>query len=152
MINQLSLSQLEHKAYTEDNLVALAILSKLDEEIGEAVEQATSVNDADYSYDIFDAVKTVQELLEAEWIKEETKDTISYLIKGLHEDTSPYNNHLVITRYKSSDSYTLTVNGGQYGEDIQTEKFLAKGFKEAQNTAIKLTINMIKRGLELNYD
>lgn len=46
----------------------------------------------------------------------------------------------------------MTVNGGEYGEDIQTEKFLAKGFKEAQTTAIKLTINMIKRGLELNYD
>lgn len=152
MINQLSLSQLEHKAYAEDNQVALAILSKLDEEVDEAVEQAATVNDADYSYTIFDAVKTVQELLEVEWIKEETKDTISYLIKGLHEDTSPYNNHLVITRYKSSENYTLTVNGGQYGEDIQVEKFLAKGFKEAQTTAIKLTINLIKRGLELNYD
>lgn len=104
MTNQLSLSQLEHKAYAEDNQVALAVLSKLDEQVEEAVKQATCVNDADYSYTIFDAVKTVQELLEVEWIKEETKDTINYLIKGLHEDTSLYNNHLVITRYKSSES------------------------------------------------
>lgn len=150
MINQLSLSQLEHKAYAEGNQVALAILSKLDEEVDEAVEQATTVNDADYSYTVYDAVNTIQELLKAEWIKEDTKDTISYLIKGLNEDTSCYNNHLVISRYKSSEEWKLDVKAGQYGEEYNTEKFLAKGFKEAQTKAVELTIKMIKRGLELN--
>ena len=41
MINQLSLSQLEHKAYAEDNQVALAILSKLDEEVEVPVHGVT---------------------------------------------------------------------------------------------------------------
>lgn len=150
MINQLSLSQLEHKAYAEDNQVALAIFAKIEDEVSEAVERATSTDDADYSYTIYDAVNTIQELLKAEWVKEETKDTISYLIKGLHEDTSCYNNHLVITRYKASEEWKLEVKAGQYGEEYNTEKFLAKGFKEAQNKAVESTIKMIKRGLELN--
>ena len=59
MINLLSLSQLEHKARIEDNELALIILSKLEEEIKEAVEHATEKNDADYHYEIWDAVNAV---------------------------------------------------------------------------------------------
>jgi len=57
MNNLLSLSQLEYKARIEDNELALIILNKMEEEIEEAVEQATTKNDADYSYEIFDAVQ-----------------------------------------------------------------------------------------------
>ena len=57
MNHLLSLSQLEHKARTEDNELALVILDKMEEEIENAVEQATTKNDADYSYEIYDAVQ-----------------------------------------------------------------------------------------------
>ena len=50
MINQLSLSQLEHKARIENNDLALIILEKMGEELEEAVENALERNDADYSY------------------------------------------------------------------------------------------------------
>lgn len=98
MNNLLSLSQLEHKARIEDNELALAILDKLDNEVSEAVKQATEKNDADYHYEIYDAINTVQFLLDCQWYKVEetklTKDRIVYMIEGLHEDTSPYNNQV----------------------------------------------------------
>lgn len=152
MINQLSLSQLEHKALTDDNQLALAILSKLEDEIDDAVENATTTDDADYSYKIFDAVQACEFLIAADWMKDLFCDSkqIVYLINGLHEDTSPYNNHLAISRYKSSESWTLCVKGGQYGEDVKEQKFTAKGFKEAQEKAATLTIEMIRKGFELN--
>ena len=53
MLSFLSLSQLEHKARIEDNELALVILDKMEEEIENAVEEATTKNDADYSYDVF---------------------------------------------------------------------------------------------------
>jgi hypothetical protein len=157
MINLLSLSQLEHKAYNENNCVALAILSKLEEEIETSVSEATTKNDADYSYEVFDAVQTVEWLaFEAEWFKVEenklTKDKIVYMLKGLHEDTSPYNNQVKLWKYKGTDTWNLETNGGQYGESIETDKFNAAGFKEAQQKAVKKVVYWIKKGFELNTD
>ena len=40
MINQLSLSQLEHKARIENNDLALIILEKMEEELEESVDEA----------------------------------------------------------------------------------------------------------------
>ena len=156
MINLLSLDQLEHKAICEDNALALAILAKLDDEQEQAVEQATQKNDADYHYEIFDAVNAVEHLLNAEWEKQEetklTKDKIIYMVKGLHEDTSPYNNQVKLWKYKGSDEWRLEVNAGQYGEQIEETKFVAAGFKEAQTVATRQIVLMIKKGLELNID
>lgn len=158
MINLLSLSQLEHKANIEDNELALAILNLLDEEVDNSVDLALSENqknDADYSYDIFDAVQAVEWLcFEAEWFKAEetrwTKDVIIYMIKGLHEDTSPYNNQVKLSKPKGSDCWTLEVNAGQYGEDIERVQYYSKGFKDAQERAVKQLAQWIKKGLELN--
>lgn len=154
MINQLSLSQLEHKARIENNELALVILDKLDEEIQEAVELSTERNDADYSYEVFDAVQTIEFLIDCIWYKveetKETKDRIIYMCQGLHEDTSPYNNQIVLSKYKGSDVWRLKVDAGQYGEDTEETKFSAAGFKEAQQVATKQIIMMIKKGLELN--
>lgn len=154
MINQLSLSQLAHKADCEDNLLALAILDKIEDEIQEAVELATEKNDADYSYEVFDAVQAVEFLIDCIWYKvedkKETKDKIIYMCQGLHEDTSPYNNQILLFKSKGSDVWRLKVNAGQYGEDTEETKFEAKGFKEAQQVATKQIIMMIKKGLELN--
>ena len=154
MNSLLSLSQLEHKARIEDNELALIILSKLDEEIEDAVELATK-NDADYHYEIWDAVNAVECLINAIWYKVEetklTKDKIIYMIKGLHEDTSPHNNQVKLWKYKGSDVWRLEVNAGQYGEQIEEAKFNAAGFKEAQQTAVNQIILMIKKGLELNF-
>ena len=137
MINLLNLDQLAHKAYCEDNLVALAVLDKLEQAVENAVEQATTKNDADYHYEIFDAVQTIEWLVfEAEWYKVEetkqTKDKIIYMLKGLHEDTSPYNNQIKLWKYKGFDVWHFEVNAGQYGEQQDKDKFAAKGFKEAQ--------------------
>lgn len=155
MNNLLSLSQLEHKARIEDNELALIILSKLDEEIEDAVEKATTKNDADYHYEIWDAVNAVECLINAIWYKVEetklTKDRIIYMIQGLHEDTSPHNNQVKLWKYKGCDQWQLEVNAGQYGEEIEETKFKAAGFKEAQQTAVNRIILMIKKGLELNF-
>lgn len=155
MINLLSLSQLEHKASIEDNELALAILNLLDEEVEDAVEEATSKNDADYSYEVFDAVQAVEWLcFEAEWYKVEetkqTKDYIIYMLKGLHEDTSPYNNHVVLSKLKGCDKWTLKVNAGEYGEDQEVVTYLSKGFKDAQERAVKQLVAWIKKGMQLN--
>lgn len=155
MNHLLSLSQLEHKARIEDNELALIILDKMEEEIENAVEEATTKNDADYSYEIFDAVQTVEWIMfEAEWYKVEetkqTKDKIIYMVQGLHEDTSPYNNQVKLWKYKGSDCWHLEVNAGQYGEQQDKDKFAAKGFKEAQEQATKKLVYWIKKGLELN--
>ena len=154
MINLLSLSQLEHKARIEDNELALIILSKLEEEIEDAVEQATTKNDADYHYEIWDAVNAVECLINAQWYKVEetklTKDRIIYMIQGLHEDTSPHNNQVKLWKYKGSDVWRLEVNAGQYGEQQESIKFNAAGFKDAQKQAVQDILSMIKRGLELN--
>lgn len=154
MLNQFSLDQLAHKADCEDNLLALAILDKLDDEIQEAVELATEKNDADYHYEIFDAVQAVEFLISAEWYKVEetklTKDKIVYMVQGLHEDTSPYNNQVKLWKYKGSDCWHLEVNAGQYGEQQDKDDFSAKGFKEAQEQATKKLVYWIKKGLELN--
>ena len=154
MLNQFSLNQLAHKADCEDNLLALAILDKLDDEIQEAVELATERNDADYSYEVFDAVQAVEFLIDCIWYKveetKETKDKIIYMCQGLHEDTSCYNNQIVLSKYKGSDVWRLMVNAGQYGEETEETKFNAAGFKEAQQVAMKQVIIMIKKGLELN--
>lgn len=155
MINLLNLDQLAHKAYCEDNQVALAILDKMDDAIEDAVEEATAKNDADYSYEIFDAVQTVEWLVfEAEWYKVEetkqTKDKIIYMLKGLHEDTSPHNNQVKLWKYKGSDNWKVEVNAGQYGEQIDEAKFSAAGFKEAQQLATKRIVRMIRDGLQLN--
>lgn len=157
MINQLSLSQLEHKARIENNNLALIILEKMEEELEESVDdalQSLQGNDADYSYGVFDAVQAVEFLIDCIWYKveetKETKDKIIYMAQGLHEDTSPYNNQLVLSKYKGSDVWRLKVNAGQYGEDTEETKFEAKGFKEAQQVATKQIIMMIKKGLELN--
>lgn len=160
MMHLLSLSQLEHKANTEDNLLALAILSKLDEEIEQAVAKATETNDADYSYTTWEVVNACQELLKADWYKLEetkfTKDKIIYMIKGLHEDTSPYNNQVKLWKYKGTDVWQIDANAGQYGEQQIREgkgrSFTAAGFKEAQQKAVELLIEEIKHGLELNID
>jgi hypothetical protein len=156
MLNQFSLDQLAHKADCEDNLLALAILDKIDDEIQEAVEQATEKNDADYHYEVFDAVQAVECLINTDWYKVEetkqTKDKIIYMIKGLHEDTSPYNNQVKLWKYKGSDCWRLEVNAGQYGEKIESTKFSAAGFKEAQQVARNQIILMIKKGLQLNID
>ena len=154
MNNLLSLSQLEHKARIEDNELALIILDKLDDEIEEAVQRATEKNDADYHYEIWDAVNAVECLINAEWYKVEetklTKDKIVYMIQGLHEDTSCYNNQVKLWKYKGSDCWHLEVNAGQYGEQQDKDKFEAKGFKEAQELATKKLVYWIKKGLELN--
>lgn len=154
MNNLLSLSQLEHKARIEDNELALLILDKLDSEVSEAVKQATEKNDADYHYEIFNAINTVQLLLDCQWYKVEetklTKDRIIYMIEGLHEDTSPCNNQVKLWKYKGSDVWRLEVNAGQYGEQTESTKFNAAGFKDAQKQAVQDILSMIKRGLELN--
>jgi len=154
MINLLSLSQLEHKAICEDNTLALAILDKLDDEVEQAVERATEKNDADYHYEISGAVNAIECLLDAQWYKVEetqmTKDRIIYMIQGLHEDTSPYNNQIKLWKYKGSDVWRLEVNAGQYGEQQESIKFNAAGFKDAQKQAVQDILCMIKRGLELN--
>ena len=154
MNNLLSLSQLEHKARIEDNVLALAILDKLDNEVSEAVKQATEKNDADYHYEIWDAINTVQFLLDCQWYKVEetklTKDRIIYMIEGLHEDTSPYNNQVKLWKYKGSDVWRMEVNAGQYGEQQESIKFNAAGFKDAQKQAVQDILSMIKKGLELN--
>ena len=154
MLNQFSLDQLAHKAHCEDNVLALAILDKLDNEVSEAVKQATEKNDADYHYEISDAINTVQFLLDCQWYKVEetklTKDQIVYMIQGLHEDTSPYNNQVKLWKYKGSDVWRLEVNAGQYGEQQESIKFNAAGFKDAQKQAVQDILSMIKRGLELN--
>lgn len=154
MLNQFSLDQLAHKADCEDNLLALAILDKLDDEIQEAVELATEKNDADYHYEIFDAVNAVEFLISVEWYKVEetkqTKDRIIYMVQGLHEDTSCYNNQLKLWKYKGSDCWHLEVNAGQYGEQQEKDDFTAKCFKEAQEQATKKLVYWIKKGLELN--
>lgn len=155
MINLLNLDQLAHKAHCEDNAVALAILDKLDDEIAEAVERATEKNDADYHYEIYDAVGAIECLIDAHWYKVEetkqTKDQIIYMIQGLHEDTSPYNNQVKLWKYKGSDVWHIEVNAGQYGEQQESTKFNAAGFKEAQQLATKQIVMMIKKGLELNF-
>ena len=154
MLNQFSLDQLAHKADCEDNLLALAILDKLDDEIQEAVELATEKNDADYSYDVFDAVQAVEFLIDCIWYKVEetkhTKDRIIYMIETLHEDTSCYNNQVKLWKYKGSDCWTIEVNAGQYGEQQEKDKVAAKGFKEAQEKATKKLVCWIKKWLELN--
>lgn len=154
MIKHLSLSQLEHKARIENNDLALIILEKMEEELEEAVENALTTNDADYSYEVFDAVQAVEFLIDCTWYKvEETKQTknkIIYMIETLHEDTNPYNNQIVLSKYKGSDVWRLNVCAGQYGEDTREINFEAKGFKEAQQVATKQLIMMIKKGLELN--
>lgn len=155
MINLLNLDQLAHKAYCEENELALVILDKMEEEIGNAVEQATTKNDADYSYEIFDAVQAVEWLVfEADWYKVEetkqTKDRIIYMVQGLHEDTSPHNNQVKLWKYKGSDVWRLEVNAGQYGEQTEDAKFSAAGFKEAQQLATKRIVRMIRDGLQLN--
>lgn len=154
MLNQFSLNQLAHKADCEDNLLALAILDKLDDEIQEAVELATEKNDADYSYEVFDAVQAVEFLIDCTWYKlddtKETKDRIIYMIETLHEDTSCYNNQVKLWKYKGSDCWHIEVNAGQYGEQQDKDKFAAKGFKEAQEQATKKLVYWIKKGLELN--
>jgi hypothetical protein len=154
MLNQFSLDQLAHKADCEGNLLALVILDKLDDEIQEAVEQATEKNDADYYYEIFDAVNAEEFLISAEWYKlddiKQTKDRIIYMVQGLHEDTSCYNNQVKLWKYKGSDCWHLEVNAGQYGEQQDKDKFAAKGFKEAQELATKKLVYWIKKGLELN--
>jgi len=99
-------------------------------------------------------VQAVEFLIDCIWYKveetKETKDKIIYMAQGLHEDTSPYNNQIVLSKYKGSDVWRLKVNAGQYGEDTEETKFEAKGFKEAQQVATKQIIMMIKKGLELN--
>lgn len=155
MINLLNLDQLAHKAYCEDNHVALAILDKFDDAIEQAIADATTTNDADYHYEISDAVNATEWLVfEAEWYKaEETKETrekIVYMLRGLHEDTSPYNNHVKLWKHKGCDVWNLEVNAGQYGEDQDRISFEAKGFKDAQERATKKLVYWIKKGLELN--
>lgn len=155
MINLLNLDQLAHKAYCEDNQLALTILDKLDDAIEDAVEQATTKNDADYSYDVFDAVQAAEWLVfEAEWYKVEetkqTKDRIIYMLKGLHEETSPYNNQVKLWKYKGCDNWKVEVSAGQYGEQTDEAKFTAAGFKEAQQLATKRIVRMVRDGLQLN--
>lgn len=154
MNSLLSLSQLEHKARIEDNELALIILDKMEEEIEEAVTLATEKNDADYHYEIFDAVQAVEFLVDCIWYKveetKETKDRIIYMCQGLHEDTSCYNNQVKLWKYKGSDCWHLEVNAGQYGEQQDKDKFAAKGFKEAQEQATKKLVYWIKKGLKLN--
>ena len=154
MINQLSLSQLEHKARIENNDIALIILEKMEEELEEAVENALTTNDADYSYEVFDAVQAVEFLIDCIWYKveetKEAKDKIIYMAQGLHEDTSCYNNQVKLWKYKGSDYWHLEVNAGQYGEQQEKDDFTAKGFKEAQEQATKKLVYWIKKGLELN--
>jgi predicted transcriptional regulator len=155
MLNLLSLDQLAHKASCEDNMLALAILDKLDDEIEQAVEKATETNDANYSYTIFDAVQAVEWLAyEAQWYKvqetKQTKDQIVYKLQGLHEDTNPYNNQVTLWKYEGSDVWRLDVNAGQYGESEEDAKFNAAGFKEAQQKATRQLVQWIKKGLELN--
>jgi len=150
----LSLSQLEHDAVVNDNNCALAILSKLDKEVERAIENAITKNDADYNYEIYDAVNAIEYLIDATWYKVEeskqAKDRIIYMIDGLHEDTSPYNNQTKLWKYKGSDVWQLEVNAGQYGEQTESSKFRAAGFKEAQQVATKQVILFIKKGLQLN--
>lgn len=154
MINLLSLDQLAHKAYCEDNALALAILAKLDNEVSEAVRRATEKNDADYHYEIRDAVNAIECLIGANWYKAEetkfTKDRIIYMIEGFHEDTSPYKNHVELSKPKGCDEWTLIANAGQYGEDCRETTFTAKGFKDAQDKATKYLVAWIKGGMELN--
>lgn len=149
----LNLSQLEHAARTDDNALALELLNRIEDEISEAVTQATAVNDADYSYTVRDAVNAIECLLTAKWFKVEesrlTKDKIIYQF-GLHEDTNPYNNHVEIFKFKGLDVWHIRAQGGEYGESTLCEKFHANGFKDAQKKATDMLISAIKNGFELN--
>lgn len=150
----LNLSQLEHASKVEDNILALAIIDQLDAEVEKAKEQILEeVNgkDSDYTYKIWDAVVATEFILsDATWYRSGNTDIVEYLIQGLHEDTSPHNNHLKIYRNKGSDSWTVVVNAGQYGEDVKEQKFMAEGFKKAQQAASRIVVKWISQGLELN--
>ena len=154
MLKLLSLSQLEHKARNEDNALALAILECLEDEINEAVELATEKNDADYYYEVFNAVQAVEFLIDCTWYKlddtKQTKDKIIYMIETISEETSPCNNQVQLWKYKGCDSWTVEVKAGQYGESLERAKFEAKGFKEAQGLAVKQVSQWIRKGTELN--
>lgn len=82
---------------------------------------------------MFDAVQAVEFLIDCIWYKvEETKQTndlIIYMLKGLHQDTNPYNNHVVLSKPKGHDRWTLEVNSGELGEVEDCTNFTAKGFK-----------------------
>lgn len=150
----LSLSQLEHAAKVEDNILALAIIDHLEDEVEKAKDELSESlkgNDADYSYKIYDAVLATEFLLDgATWYRSDNPDIVEYLVEGLHEDTSPHNNHLKIYRNKGSDRWTVVVNAGQYGEDVEEQKFVAEGFKKAQQAAARIVVKWISQGLELN--
>lgn len=150
----LSLSQLEHAANVENNILALAIIDQLDAEVESAREEVLDqINgkDSDYSYRIWDAVVATEFILsEATWYRSHNPEIVEYLIQGLHEDTSPHNNHLKIYRNKGSDNWTVVVNAGQYGEDVEEQKFMAEGFKKAQQAAARIVVKWISQGLELN--
>lgn len=149
----LSLSQLEHAARIQDNALALQVFDMLEEEIENAVEAAMEVNDADYSYKVWDAVNAVQEIQKAAWCKDlrGDSDKITYLIQGLHEDTSPHNNHVVIYKYKGSITWHLIAKGGELGEEVKEKLYKAAGFKAAQEKASEILIEWIKQGFELNF-
>lgn len=148
-----TLGQLEHMAYCEDNHLALAIYQKGQEEKEEAVEKALEPKcDSEYSYEISDAVNTIQYLLSCKWDKEENgcKDEIVYILPAIQEDTSPYQNNVKLWRYKGSNSWRLEVNHGEYGEEKMVLKIHARGFRDAQTQAVEDMISAIKGGMELN--
>lgn len=150
----LSLSDLEREAYVTDNKLAVAIHDAYEKEMAKEIEKALAGNDADYSYRIFDAVYAVEFLMfSAEWEKQDIlgmEDKIVYRVSGIHEDTNPYHNDIILFRSKVSDYWTIEAHGGEYGEDVKEESFYAKGYKDAQYKATKRLISMIKNGLELN--
>lgn len=148
------MTALEREAYTTDNKLALAIFQRHEEIVEMEIERALTKNDADYSYDIFDAVHAVEYLMfSAEWEKQDIlgmEDKIVYRVSGIHEDRHPHHNDIILFRSKGSDYWTIEAHGGEYGEDVKEESFYAKGYKDAQDKATKRLISMIKMGLELN--
>jgi hypothetical protein len=153
-VTSLSYDDLEREAYITDNRLALTICSKMEEIVKEAVDKALSTNDADYSYTIYDAIGNIQYLMkDAVWYKDVSiKDKLVYRIEGVHKDTNPSHNDIVLSRVPGSETWLLEVNGGEYGEDYFSTEFEVGGYKKAQERAVDILMEAVKMGLELNVN
>lgn len=139
--NNLSLNELETRAYSENNLLALAIYDELESEVQNAVSEATTPDDDDYT--AADRVEAVEYLLtEAVWLKNES----GYYVQGFHEDTHPNHHHITIT--KRGSAWQIEIHCDGYGETVYGET-VSGNFKKAQTEAIKAAIRLLKKGHEL---
>ena len=144
--DKLPIEELENFAYIEDNKLALSIYNK----IPEAIEEYNRKNDADYNYEIYDAVRAVRWLYEEiEWVKYEDKERIRYV--AVNEDFHPYQNHVEVRKERGSINWVVEGHFGEYGEDVEVQVIKdAKGFKDAQTKAVAVVALWIQQGSELS--